>query len=387
MTEKPHSRIRSWIHVGFASLLTLAIVALGVTALRPTAVGHAAGAPGPLATSKARFDPPTIYKSTAHTNAVKAMRTADSISSIPYFSSSFTTGGTQYNYEMVGTDPTHAPAKTTVPTEIVPVNVTVGSTTLKGSDWVNITKWSPIWGNAFYATAIGQYTDAFRRAEFWNYVYNNNYHVFLGTPSVHATINLVVPPASGQVVTNGNGKTYAEVDINWWGPQIESALAASGISPTVFPIFLTKNVLLYDTSVSNCCILGYHSDASSTVGTTTNIYTYAWGSYLSSGIFSSPSIADVAALSHEVAEWLDDPFVDNQVPSWSVPSEPQYGCSDLLEVGDPLVGTGMSMQMAGLLYHVQDETFFSWFAHQSPSIGVNHQYTLLGQFDTYSPSC
>jgi len=37
---------------------------------------------------------------------------------------------------------------------------------------------------------------------------------------------------------------------------------------------------------------------------------------------------DTAALSHEIGEWMDDPFVDNRVP-----------CSDnsIMEIGDPLV--------------------------------------------------
>src|SRR5256886_4358429 len=46
----------------------------------------------------------------------------------------------------------------------------------------------------------------------------------------------------------------------------------------------------------------------------------------------------IHALSHEVSEWLNDPFVNNVVPAWSVPFEPQYGCSNYLETGDPLVG-------------------------------------------------
>jgi hypothetical protein len=38
---------------------------------------------------------------------------------------------------------------------------------------------------------------------------------------------------------------------------------------------------------------------------------------------------DVAALSHEVGEWMDDPFVDNFTPCFAE--------GGILEVGDPLV--------------------------------------------------
>ncbi len=80
---------------------------------------------------------------------------------------------------------------------------------------------------------------------------------------------------------------------------------------------------------------------------------------------------------------MNDPFVDNPAPNWYSPIAPQYGCSNILEVGDPLVGVAINVGV----WHPQDEAFFSWFARQSPSLGVNGQYTYLGTFSTYSPSC
>ncbi len=54
------------------------------------------------------------------------------------------------------------------------------------------------------------------------------------------------------------------------------------------------------------------------------VNSYIFAAYNDPGIFSVP-IEDINALSHENAEWLNDPFVNNIVPAWSVPSEPQYG--------------------------------------------------------------
>ena len=96
---------------------------------------------------------------------------------------------------------------------------------------------------------------------------------------------------------------------------------------------------------------------------------------------------DVSALSHELSEWLNDPpFTNNKVPSWMVPSQPQYGCSNALETGDPLVGVVFTVHGFSNS-HLQDEAFFSWFARQSPSIAINGLYTYLGTFKTYSPHC
>jgi hypothetical protein len=73
--------------------------------------------------------------------------------------------------------------------------------------------------------------------------------------------------------------------------------------------------------------------------------------------------------------------------TWSVPSEPQYGCSDVLEAGDPLVGTEFNVSLNGRTYHPQDEAFLPWFSRTSPSTSLNGLYTYLGTFTTYSPSC
>lgn len=82
-------------------------------------------------------------------------------------------------------------------------------------------------------------------------------------------------------------------------------------------------------------------------------------------------LADIHALSHEVSEWLDDPFVNNAVQPWLTPTAPQYGCSGLLEVGDPVVGVWFPYDgnTVGTVdgynyygqYHPEDEVFAQWF--------------------------
>lgn len=334
------------------------------------------------------FDPPSIVHraSNAHAAAAMARRSGSgSVESIPFWASEFSSGGQLYPYQMVGTDPAAGSATTTVKTVIVPIIVNFSDgTSFDGTSKVAPTAASPIWHDAYYNSGHTQYVDALQNAEFWTWTRHERYHVRLDEPSVQAPVTFNVPAGSGQVLSGAGFPTIGVVDINWWYPQVLSVLSARHLSAKVLPIFLTYNVLLYQGDPnSGCCIIGYHDAVGSTAASgKTVINTYAWASWTDPGIFSVP-IDDVNALSHEVAEWANDPFTDNVVPSWSVPSQPQYGCSNILEVGDPLVG--VTSYIVG--YHMQDEAFFSWFARQTPSISINGQYSFFGTFDAPSPSC
>ena len=304
---------------------------------------------------------------------------------LAHWSSSFKYGGHTYSYTMVGTNPSSGSITTTVPTILIPLKTVFSDGTyLSGSGQVSNTKNSPIFQSASYSSGNTQYGDAMQRGEFWKTVSQKapNYHVLLASPTVTSTVTLNVPAADGFSGYTGNGTFAGEIDVNWFDAHIQSMLTSHGIAPNKFPIFLSSNIFLYSNGNPNdCCILGYHSAANTSLG----VQSYSWGSYLSPGIFTGTE--DITALSHEVAEWYNDPFVNNTVPSWSVPSQPQYGCSSMLEVGDPLAGVDFQVTTKGKAYHPQDIAFFSWFARQAPSIGINGKYTYLGSFSTYSPSC
>ena len=109
---------------------------------------------------------------------------------------------------------------------------------------------------------------------------------------------------------------------------------------------------------------------------------------------------------HEIAEWADDPFVNNSVEPWLTPTAPQYGCSGILETGDPVVAIGFAMgtntfeqgpnpngtQSADGYYHPEDEVFLPWFMRtapntiseptQSPSANIG-RYTLMGDLNPF----
>jgi hypothetical protein len=95
--------------------------------------------------------------------------------------------------------------------------------------------------------------------------------------------------------------------------------------------------------------------------------TYGMAEYDTSRHYKNAS--DISALSHEIAEWYDDPFGDNPTPHWGHIGQVD-GCQSNLEVGDPLSGHFLAVSMPNdLTYHPQEVAFFSWFFDQVPSLG------------------
>jgi hypothetical protein len=356
------------------------------------------------------------------------------------------TNGVTYGYNMVGADPNQcsgSACSTTIEADITPINVVVGGRAFNGSDVVQATLDSPMFTNNDYTTTpavstvvappgIGktaggplssgnvgvQLEDATMRSQF-NQVGSSPYHVILH-PVVHPAITINVSANHGLVLQSGRGVLFADVDINWWAPQLQNLLGGSLSynDPTHLSVFLTNTVMLYTgKNPNNCCVIGYHgaSKSSGAGGGNTNgngngkVQTYAWNSYIQPGVFNPAggwAVQDIHAISHEVAEWGDDPFVNNYVQPWLTPTAPQYGCTGILETGDPVVGIGFSMgtntyaqapapngqQVADGTYHPEDEVFLPWFVRtspntisqptQTPSTNVG-RYTLMGDLNPY----
>lgn len=306
------------------------------------------------------------------------------IATVPFWSSSFNYQGKTYPFSMVGKDPTKGSSLSFVPVFLIPIKLVLANGSVyDGTTKADATASSPIFRSAQFNSGFTQYGDAMQRAEFWNSVSTSSplYHVLLATPQRFPTLTLNVPADKSQMLTLRSGKVVAGVDINYLDDQFRQYMTTNNISPWGLPIFLTDNVFGLDGG--DCCIGGYHDAIENSSGTA--IQTYIYAQYGEAGLSSTdPELfANTDALSHEIAEWMNDPFVNNEAPAWSVPSQPQYGCSQFLETGDPLVGVGFDVNG----YRLQDEAFFSWFARQKPSIGIDGRYTYLGSFDTFSPSC
>jgi hypothetical protein len=344
---------------------------------------------------------------------------------VPHWHGAFTdpTNGTTYGYNMVGTDPFHSPGSSTIPTDIIPLNISFAANagqSLNGSDRVESTVSSPIFQKADYTSVSDssggpgilspgndgvQYEDAIMRSQF-NLTGSSAYHVKLGQPTVAPSVSITVPANQGSMYQNSRGVKYGLVNITWFSAQVQRVLGAAHADPTHLPIVLTDNVMLYIGDTSNCCVIGYHGASKVTGNGGGNIngqgnqgvQTYAYAAYTTPGTFGSAYLKDIHALSHEIAEWGDDPFINNTVNPWLTPTAPQYGCTAALETGDPVVGIGFTLpgnsydtnSASDGYWHPEDEVFLPWFARQAPNTtsqpsqtSAGGRYTFMGDLNPY----
>jgi hypothetical protein len=331
---------------------------------------------------------------------------------VPIWTGTISALGTAYSYAMVGKNPmVHQAAPTTnVGTDIVPMRLKFADTGhvfdptatpaagCPAKTPLALAQGSPVFGTHQYTiggTNVGnvQYTDGFQRMNFAKFILNTGavnpgYHVTL-TQTTRPVYTVNVPLADGSSSnTGGTCGWLGQMDINWFDNVVNKSilpfLRTNNRTTTArLPILLTSNVVMYDTVPTNCCILGYHS--ATAVGTGTQ--TYSVSEYDTSKAFA-PTLTDATVLSHEVGEWLDDPFGNNATPSWGNIGQ-VTGCQANLEVGDPLSdGHNVVVKMPnGVTYHPQELAFFSWFYHQKPSIGLHGWYSSNGTFKTSAALC
>jgi hypothetical protein len=352
--------------------------------------------------------------------------------------------GVIYGYNMVGADPNNcsgSDCSTTIEADITPLIVNIDGMTFSGNDVLAATLASPQFatndygltpfatagapnlprgpGGVLSQTQAGQQLqleDATMRSQF-NKGGSSNYHVILH-PNVKPAVTINVPNNQGVLLQSGRGVIFADINISWWASQIRNL--ENSADPTHLPIYLTNNVLLHvGQDVFNCCVIGFHGAKATGLGKgggkcngNCPVQTFAWASYLAPGIYARPNggtdwaLQDIHALSHEIAEWADDPFVNNTVEPWLTPTAPQYGCTGILETGDPVVAIGFAKgtntyfqgpnpngtQSADGYYHPEDEVFLPWFMRvapntiseptQSPSPNIG-RYTLMGDLNPF----
>ncbi len=370
-----HVRSKSWVRF-FAvfSVLLMAMLAFNVFAVSGASAQTTQPASG---TGTPRYV-------TFHHNFSTAVLAK---AGLTHWTSSFKAEGKTWTYSMVGTDPSKGSATTTVPVTIVPLLMKFSNgDSFDGTSQVPATVSSPLFKKAKFISGKTQYGDAILRGAFWNYVSKKSpdWHVLVGKPKIANTVTMNIPSADGATATDpSTGKTIGLVDINWLDPQIQSMLVSMHLKANTFPIFLSYMVYATEGSpnLNDCCIGGYHSAVQNQNG----LQTYAWSTEVDEGVQGGFS-EDVSALSHEMNEWFNDPFTNNIVPNWESPIAPQYGCNNILEVGDPLVGVLFTVKGYSS-DHLQDIVFFSWFARQSPSKAIKGLYTYLGTFKNLSTMC
>jgi hypothetical protein len=233
-----------------------------------------------------------------------------------------------------------------------------------------------------------QYIDAFQRAEFYNLLKNpDNYQVLLNPVTTLQPIVVKVPAVSGTTLPPEFGACgpFGIVDIDFFDAFLDNNVLPA-LQPQVnagnFPIFMLYNTVLAFNPITDifntCCVLGYHGNTG-----TNPIQAYSPSDFDTTGVFG-PTQGDSNTLSHEVGEFVNDPFGNNPTPAWGgVGQVPPGFCQNNLEVGDPLSGTNFSPigGRNGFTYHLQELAFFSWF-YSSNSTGIHDWFSDNDTFTT-----
>jgi len=277
---------------------------------------------------------------------------------------------------IVGTDPRTTNSTTTVTVGIIPIKMVFGASNgnmtfdpatpyFENISTTSMVAQSPLFNAEFDynqgGTDLGrtQYIDAYERGNFWGAVKDNTkYHILLGKViGPEQTFN--VPADEGNVYVNpfgiAGGATIGVANINWFDTQLQTVINKyKQIQPNVLPLFITYNVYLSGNSnLSGCCIGGYHSANAGPPGG----QTYSYSTSIHQAANGGPVFAqDVGALSHELGEWLLDPFTENPSPCPN---------NSILENGDPLENNGTygdyPYTIRGFTFHPQDLVFITWF--------------------------
>lgn len=319
-----------------------------------------------------------------------AIERNEPVTPLTQFTYKWTYSGQNLTATIVGTDPSKTNTTTTIKVGIIPIKMVYGAsngnmtfdpnTKYTG----NTTATQMIAGSPIFVSSVDyvqggtdigktQYEDAYERANFWGSVSTNtNYHLLFAKPIIAPEQTINVPPADGNVISNPwSGIPTGTMDINAFDAQLQTIMAKfKQITPNVLPIFITYNVYL--TEFGGCCIGGYHSAN----GPQPNGQTYSYTTTISQAgvpVFSQ----DISALSHELGEWIVDPFVDNVAPSL---------CSSrgnsLLEVGDPLENNAnfgdYPYTVNGFTFHPQDLVTMEYFGAPT-NTSVNNFFTFQGE--------
>lgn len=335
------------------------------------------------------------------------------IDSIPNFVRSFQAHGvdgnnnpqTNWPFSMVGNGPA-AGGTTSINAPIIPVSVNLlnpDGSVFQHYDvgpFVTPTLLSPIFTPQPFSTSPGstQYTDAVQRAEFFNTM-NPSWHTLLA-PTIKTARTMNVPAGSYFFALNGNGSccAFVLVDIgefiNLLFPPTfpvdnstvigQAELAGDMTTKDISTLLFPNTYLYFNGDPNQCCVLGFHEfDFEPGVpenGNLPRLYVMNYSSWISPHLFGG-GFQDVTALSHEMAETFNDPFVvfdgvHNLVPWWLSGGH----CQDDLEDGDVVEGLSANVVFPvtgsrGFTYHVQNEALLQWFEFRSPSDAFQGAYS------------
>jgi hypothetical protein len=266
---------------------------------------------------------------------------------------------------------------------------------------------SPVFQNADYTSSDTptQFADAVQRAEFYNQM-QSDWHTLLN-PSIKAERTMRIPRGAYFFALNPDGLccAFVLVDIKVFSKLLLPAttkditalvgaaehaadITTADITTADISTFLFPNTYLYlDGNPNHCCVLGFHTydfePGDSRNQFRERRYVFNFSSWISPGLFA-PGFEDITALSHELTESLNDPFVGSDgihgVTPWWLSQN--GNCQNDMEVGDVIEGlpdATVAIRTHGRTYHPQNEALLPWFEFQSPSSALGGAYSYPNQ--------
>lgn len=338
---------------------------------------------------------PRFEGSSKLSSAARTAMNEGRIFSVPHFSGSFVSQGKAYPFTIVGAKP-QSNGTTEVPVQIIPISLffeefvdeSGAPIVLDPGPIVSRVQSSPNFRSAQYATGITQFADAVQRAQFYGSA-GKDWHTLLGVPQILKPLRIAVPRGDAKVYRNpSTGVLYAIVDTDFFLSQLNTMIQMANLAPDALSIALTSNVFLApQKDIKKCCVLGFHT--SFDVGEMAQvkfIQTFIWASWVEQGILGS-GLADVTPMSHEISEWMNNPFGGNAVPTWQVPNS--SGCQSNLETGDPLAlmpNAGYPVLIDGFTYHPQNQVLMQWFQRGAVSDAFESAFSFPDQSVMTGPS-
>jgi probable HAF family extracellular repeat protein len=302
----------------------------------------------------------------------------DDLATIPHWSDTFTYQGLTYKYTMVGTNPKHGSATTTIPTVLIPIRFTFEDGTVVdannddfGRRNIDSIISSPIFQPTNFTVGdvnVGntQYGDAFQRANFWKFVSDRarDYHVLLGQPSVAPTYDAFVPADQGFVSHHDDGSIWAFVQDGFLAEIAVNAVQQGSVSPQTLPIVLLGPQMGVDS----------HGSYEVPGGVQTYVFCASFTANVSSAIL----------------DWLNNPFNDNFTPGYHQRPlffGPSFRCESSLPEISPDVFD--QLEAAAYFFHERVITtssgayllgngrFLDYFTRAAPSRSAGEQYTFF----------
>lgn len=251
---------------------------------------------------------------------------------------------------------------------------------------------SPVFSKTSYDSSDDptQFTDAVQRAEFFHKAGDDWHTLLRARTATPRTMVLLRGTYSFALNPDGTCCRFVLVNestfVNALFPSTPTdtttvmgqAENSGDIRTRDISTFLFSDVYLYQGTTAHCCVLGFHSydtePGDQGNGWKERRYVMDYSSYISPGLFG-PSFVDITALSHEMAETFNDPFVNNATPWWLAPNG---NCQNNLETGDVIEGlpnASFAISLNGTLWHPQNEALLQWFAGVTPSSAIHHAYS------------